>query len=356
MKKILVVEDTEAIREEITDILKMEGFEVIEAINGLEGLNKVRTENPDIIISDILMPKLDGYQMLKELRKHSLTDSIPLIFLSAKAEKKDIREGMNLGAEDYLVKPLSPDDLISAVQNKLKKQEVINQKINGLRKNISQSLPHELLTPLNGIFGFSSILKDIPDSYKKEDIVEMASYIYESGVRLHRVIEKFILYSSLMIEISNPDKKRRENNFSNTKDIIESKVKEIGENEDRLSDITTDLSEFKLNISNEDLTKIIEELVSNGIKFSVPGEKIKISSGKEKETFFISVRNEGIGMSQEDINKIGGFIQFERQKMEQQGMGLGLCIVKLLTAIYNGEIEIDSEPVEYFNIKLSFPY
>lgn len=355
MKKVLVVEDTDAIREEIVDILKMEGFQVIEAINGLEGLNKVRTENPDIIVSDILMPKLNGFQMLKELRKHSITDNIPLIFLSAKAEIKDIREGMNLGAEDYLVKPLSPDDLILAVQNKLKKQELINQKFDTLRKNISQSLPHELNTPLNAILGFSSLIMDSYNDYNKENIIKMTSYIYNSGVRLHKVIENFILYSSLIIEASDTDKKKREHPPIDTKHIIESKVNEIGEKENRLSDIIIDLSEFKLNISDQDLSKIIEELISNGIKFSVSGESIKISSGREMQSFFISVRNEGIGMSKENIPEIGGFMQFDRQKMEQQGLGLGLCIVKLLTSKYNGEIEIDSEPEKYFNIKLSFP-
>lgn len=355
MKKILVVEDTVSIREEIVDIFKMEGYQVIEAINGLEGLNKAIKEKPDLIVSDILMPKLNGYKMLNELHKHSITASIPLIFLTAKAENMDIRKGMNLGADDYLIKPLNPNDLILTVQKKLKKQEIINSKFNDLRNNIYQSLPHELNTPLNSILGFSSLIKESPHDYNKESIIEMVSYIYDSGVRLNKIIKNILLYSNLRIKASDLSNKKRKNSFIDTKDIIESKVKEIGENENRLSDIIIDLSEFKLNISSEHLLKIIEELINNGIKFSVAGDIIKISSGKEMQYFFISVRNEGVGLSHENIVKIDGFMQFDRQKMEQQGLGLGLSIVKLLTSIYNGEIEIDSRSSEYFNIKISFP-
>lgn len=353
MKKVLVVEDTAVLREEIVDILNMEGYQTIEAENGLEGLNMVKTGKPDIIVSDILMPKLNGFQMLKELQKDSLIDNIPFIFLSAKSDRIDIREGMNLGAEDYLVKPLSPNELIVTIKNKLNKQDRINQKCCELRKNISQSIPHELRTPLNGILGLSSLLKD-PKDYNYDEITKMASYIYESGERLHNLIENFILYSSLTVQESNSEKKDLQQSPIYTKDIIESKIKEIGEKEDRLSNITIDLTEFKLKINKKDLSKIIEELVSNAIKFSVPGDRIKVSSRIIMQNFIISVRNEGIGISQENITKINGFMQFDRQQREQQGIGLGLSIVKLLTSLYNGDFKIDSNPGEYFKIELSF--
>jgi two-component system sensor histidine kinase/response regulator len=354
MKKILVIEDMAAIREEIADILKMEGFQVFEAADGLEGLNKAKTIIPDIIVSDILMPKLNGYQMLRELQKQYITENIPLIFLSAKAEKSDIRKGMNLGADDYLTKPLSPDDLIKAINNKLTKQELFNKKIDELRINISRSFPHELRTPLHGILGFSSILKDISGTPDKDYVVKMASNIYESGKRLHHIVQNYILFSGLLVEVYDPAKKERNEPPINTKDIIEQIVKKTGEKENRFSDIIMNLSEFKLGINGNDLLKIIEELVSNGIKFSTPGEKIEISTGRENQFYFISVRNEGTGMSEESIAKIGGFMQFDRHLMEQQGLGLGLCIVKLLTLVYKGEIEIDSKPGEYFFIKLRF--
>ena len=127
MRKILVVEDTLAIRDEVCDILKMEGYAVFQAENGKIGVEVALKEQPDLIISDILMPELDGFEMFKTLQKHKKTASIPLIFLSAKGEKENIRNGMNLGAEDYLTKPINVNDLVNAVQNKIKKKLSIDQ-------------------------------------------------------------------------------------------------------------------------------------------------------------------------------------------------------------------------------------
>ena len=121
MFKILIVEDTLTIREEIHDILVMEGYIVFEAENGGIGFEIALKERPDLIISDILMPKLNGFEMYKKLQNNKTTKLIPLIFLSAKAEKSDIRAGMNLGAEDYLTKPIDVEDLLNTVKIRIDK-------------------------------------------------------------------------------------------------------------------------------------------------------------------------------------------------------------------------------------------
>ena len=160
MKTILVVEDNKEIRDEICDIFKMENYNVLEASDGLEGYTTALSEMPDIIISDILMPVLDGYKMYEELKNNSLTDKIPIIFLSALASNNDIRKGMNIGADDYLTKPIIPDDLILATTNKLEKYAKFDEKVEELKMDISNALHHELRTPLNGLIGFSDYLKE----------------------------------------------------------------------------------------------------------------------------------------------------------------------------------------------------
>jgi len=119
MKNILVVEDTEAIREELCDILRMEGFSVIEADNGIAALDIAKKEKLNLIISDVLMPGLDGFELYKELEKNNLTKEIPFIFLSAKANKDAIVKGLRMGAKDYIIKPVSPDELLFAVNDKI---------------------------------------------------------------------------------------------------------------------------------------------------------------------------------------------------------------------------------------------
>ena len=134
MFKILVVEDTLTIREEVCDILLLEGYQVCQAENGQTGFNSALKELPDLIISDILMPKLNGFEMFEKLLKHKKTKDIPLIFLSAKGEKADVRTGMNAGAEDYLVKPVNTSELITVVKKKLAKHQLIKENLEKLVK------------------------------------------------------------------------------------------------------------------------------------------------------------------------------------------------------------------------------
>ncbi len=122
MTKILVIEDEESIRYDILEILEIEAFETDSAVNGLEGVQKAIQYQPDIIICDITMPVLDGYGALEQIRQNPITALIPFIFLSAKAERVSQRRGMNLGADDYLAKPISRVDLLEAIATRLRKK------------------------------------------------------------------------------------------------------------------------------------------------------------------------------------------------------------------------------------------
>ncbi len=123
MKKILVIEDTPEIRENLAEILELDGYQVFEAENGKVGVQLAQQEMPDLIICDVMMPELDGFGVLKILDKKPETATIPFIFLTAKADKADIRKGMNLGADDYITKPFDDVELMEAIEMRLKKSE-----------------------------------------------------------------------------------------------------------------------------------------------------------------------------------------------------------------------------------------
>ncbi|MCJ8163246.1 response regulator [Pontibacter sp. E15-1] len=132
MKKILLIEDQFEIRENIAEILALASYEVLEAENGKAGVELAKRELPDLIICDIMMPQLDGYGVLRMLSGNTATASIPFIFLTAKSEKEDFRKGMNLGADDYLIKPFDDLELLDAVEMRLKKSETLKS---GFQKN-----------------------------------------------------------------------------------------------------------------------------------------------------------------------------------------------------------------------------
>src|SRR4028119_2285091 len=128
MNKILVIEDEEFVRENILELLDAEGFEVIGAENGRVGVDLARQEMPDLILCDVMMPGLDGLGVLTALRQDSTLAAVPFIFLTAKAAKADLRQGMELGADDYLTKPFTRAELLGAIIGRLKKQAAVQER------------------------------------------------------------------------------------------------------------------------------------------------------------------------------------------------------------------------------------
>jgi DNA-binding NarL/FixJ family response regulator len=123
MKKILVIEDEPEMRRNITALLRYNDYQPIAAENGFDGVEAARREKPDLILCDVMMPKMDGYGVLQAMQKDAALASVPFIFLTAKGEKDDLRDGMNLGADDYLTKPVANADLIQAIETRLRRSE-----------------------------------------------------------------------------------------------------------------------------------------------------------------------------------------------------------------------------------------
>jgi two-component system, sensor histidine kinase and response regulator len=138
-KKILVIEDDKLSRKNLLKILKAEAFEAIGAESGKIGIQIAIEQEPDIIICDIMMPDIDGYEVFKILRQEPSTILIPFIFLTAKTERADVRQGMNLGADDYLTKPFEVDELLKAIATRCKKQEVLRQQVQLLLEELQES-------------------------------------------------------------------------------------------------------------------------------------------------------------------------------------------------------------------------
>ena len=127
-KKVLLIEDDMTVRENTAEILELSNYNVKTASDGLKGVEAALDFKPDIIVCDVMMPELDGYGVLKKLSENEETQFIPFIFLSAKTDHKDIRKGMDLGADDYLTKPFEEDELISAIESRLAKTAIIKQR------------------------------------------------------------------------------------------------------------------------------------------------------------------------------------------------------------------------------------
>ena len=209
MSKILVIDDEPWLREMIRLALEQQEFEVIEATNSADGATQAREHLPDLILCDVNMDKAGaGYTTLAKLRGDAATAAIPFILMTGMADSAGMRHGMELGADDYLPKPFKVDELYATVNARLNKAKTIRdeaeKKLSLLRSQISLMMPHEMRTPLNGIISNAEMLADAADTLDPQTIAEMSREICQSGQRLERLIENFLIYAQLELVASDP--------------------------------------------------------------------------------------------------------------------------------------------------------
>ncbi|APW44231.1 protein kinase domain-containing protein [Rhodoferax saidenbachensis] len=205
--KILVVEDEASIRDNLALLLRMEGFELVEAANGVMGLALARQEMPDLILSDVMMPELDGYGFLEALRADPQTAAIPFIFLTARSERADRRRGMNLGADDYLGKPFTRDEVLEAVQARIKRVQTL-EKTNP--KPIAGSATAAGATPIKGYKVLRRLgaggMSEVFLAVREADGLEVALKLLDT--RQHQdpsLLQRFIQEYALLEQINHPN-------------------------------------------------------------------------------------------------------------------------------------------------------
>jgi len=358
MFKILIVEDTLTIREEIHDILVMEGYTVFEAENGSIGFEIALKKHPDLIISDILMPKLNGFEMYKKLQNNKTTKLIPLIFLSAKAEKSDIRAGMNLGAEDYLTKPIDVEDLLNTVKIKIDKKLLLAQEtidktttISAILQqqkkeldNYAQLISHELKTPLRNI---SDILIWI-----REELAHPISS--ENSINSIELLEKKVERMELLLTKLEQYKNIRSSSFKKNKINLNTIAKKVIAKLQVPSHIKIEIKNKLPTLFADEimLEKVFEILIQNALDH-IDKKKglILLACETTEEDYLFSIKDNGIGIKTKYHEKI--FEMFQTID-SNNSTGIGLSIVKKIISYYNGEVKVESktnkETIFYFSL------
>jgi len=361
MAKVLVVDDEPSIREFIVVTLRNHGFQTLSAMNGAEGLKLAKAQYPDLILCDVRMDLMGGYEMLSLIREDPLTQSIPFILITAMQGRTGMRQGMELGADDYITKPFTAPELLAAVNGRLQKYYTVleraEQRLTELRSQLSTSLPHELRTPLNGIMGYADIMRKQFAELEPLEVAQMSERIYKNATRLHRLIENFLIYAQL--EILQTDREKiiglTRHRVEDVAKVIDTIARKKTYEAARSNDLDLRLTNANLAISADYFAKIFEELFDNALHFSKKGTPIRVHSKTNGTNFVIAVSDEGRGMNPEQIRDIGAYRQFDRKIYEQQGSGLGLVVSKSLVEVHGGTFLIESEYGKYTTITVTFP-
>ncbi len=335
--EIIIIEDDRSIRENLQEILEIYQYTVRAYTDGLQGLKGIQEHLPDLVICDIMTPNMDGFELLRTLKSKGETANIPFIFLTAKIERADQRKGMEMGADDYIVKPFTSEEILNAIDIRLQRLKYTETKIQNELDNkldvFTKINSHEYNTPLNGIIGLSETLQNSLENLSQAEIKEIAMAIKSSAKRLHRTYKNFILYFQL--QRGRKNKQKTSINANWLKQYVQNTLTEKAIKFNRLNDIKFSFNiqqDFETKLAADDLTYIIEELIWNALKFSAIKTEVNAHFSCDEHGFLIVISNH---TNDEDdfFEKSEPFKQFHREVKEQQGSGLGLYLSKKMAEI-----------------------
>ncbi len=351
MTSILIIDDNKHIRTQINLVLKLEGYKTFMASNGLEGVQMAHDAHPSLVICDIMMPEMDGYGVLSTLRNDPKTADIPFLFLSAKAEKHDIRQGMNLGADDYLWKPFSTEDLIKAIQARLDRHEmtrrVMSEKLSPLanvsltRDKFLALMTHDLKSAFTGVIGLAELMSAKYTDMSPEEFDETLQLMNETVQSTYGLLDSFLEWSRLQIGGMSATPR----NFDvqpNTQRVIS--LLSANSSHKKITLVNAVPEETKI-FADERMTEaILRNLLYNAVKFTPLGGKVTVSSNDEGEMVRISVEDTGIGISEEDIVRL---LEPENEfttlgTFGEKGTGLGVLFCRELAEKNRGDLRVES--------------
>ena len=358
---ILVVDDDLNNFTVIKILLSNHDYKLNYVSNGQEVLSSMDLYQPDLILLDVMMPIMNGIEVCRQLKSTPEWAHIPIIMVTALTSKNDLAQCLEAGATDFISKPLDRTELNARVRSMLQiKQQydrikslsemqehtidLLQCNINDLCGNLSSTLPIEINTPLSGVLGALTILIDDHANMSKSEISDWLITAQTSVARLEKLTKKFMRFARLEIAANNPKKKPPiPSELPIPTAVLASiAIKSKSEIFNRKDDLIMELEDIESDIEERDFLTIIDELLDNAFKFSKSGTPVKVTTESENGMFNLSVLDHGRGMTEEQIAKIGAFYQFERKQYGQEGLGLGLKIVKRIVEMNAGHFSVSS--------------
>ncbi len=358
---ILIVDDIPQNLQVLGAILFQEGYELAFAENGVNALISLEELTPDLILLDVMMPDLDGFEVCKKIKSDDRIKDIPIIFITAKTEPESIVKGFELGAVDYISKPFNSKELSIRIKNHLElkksreKMMDINKKLQKLLEDKNEYLgiaAHDMKNPLNSIIGFTSLTIEKISLCKPDCSIDPAKLVRDLSTVKDMASFMFRTINQLLnVETLESGLLKLKLAKSNISQIVETTIQQniILANAKHISIFVNDFSQYFGIIDEDRFREIIQNLISNAIKYS-PYEKnifVSLNCFKTDNGSFLkfSVKDEGPGLTDDDKEKVFGKFQKLSAKPTagEQSSGLGLSIVKRVTEMLNGKAYVISE-------------
>lgn len=356
MKKILVIEDEAILREEVVEWLRLEGYEAVGAQDGIAGVEYAINNLPDLIVCDITMPRLDGYGVLLRINAHPATVGTPFIFMTARAAHEDMRRGMDLGADDYITKPFSHTELLTAIFTRFEKQSIREQSYQEEIESLQEALAveheqrllktklvamisHDFRNPLANILSTAGLLREYSEQLDEESRRTYFGNIEASVIQLQQMMDDMLVVAQM--ETDNYEFKPIPLN-------IHQFIGQIVEEFRAIHNYSRTIN-FDSNVDGDYMAdkrlvrQFTANLISNALKYSERDSEVNILLIEQNDHVVLQVEDHGIGIKEADL--IGLFNEFQRGSNvgSISGTGLGLAIVKQAVDLHGGSVQLESE-------------
>lgn len=343
---ILIVDDIEANVQLLATMLSSNGFDIGVAYSGIEALDSVSAYKPDLILLDIMMPEMDGFEVARTLKSNNLTKEIPIIFLTSKADINDITKGFEFGANDYITKPFQSKELLARVHTHLKLKFLMEELVlmNNIRNKFFSIISHDLKNPFSGIIGLAELLAQDAHKLSVEEVKHTGEVLHKSAKVLYELLENLLEWSRSQLGTI-----EFQQHPLDLKEYIEKAIS-IYQLKADLKGITIRSfinTEEKIFADNYMFNTILRNLIGNAIKFTHSNGIILVGATTCEDSSFVRifVRDSGIGIPKENLSKVFNLdTKYVRMGTNNEiGTGLGLILTKELIEKHNGTIWVESE-------------
>jgi two-component system sensor histidine kinase/response regulator len=356
MNTILLIDDDDVLRGNYKDALETNGYRVIEASSGNDGFDLARKYLPDLILTDIAMPNGDGESVLRKIRQEPTLSRKQVVLITGDLNNATPRKGMEAGADDFLLKPVSMDTLIKCVRARLLRAaihwRVEDSMLAQLRFSLNSTLPHEFFAPLAGIIGLSEMLCSESEMASAQVTRELGREIRSSALRLHRTVKNHLLLLEL---------KDKEEDFksvlipsllpASVRENIHAAVGEVLVYAKRQGDLKVVVEDCSIHVDPADLRVIVSELTDNACEFSPHGAAVTVNMDSDG---VLTITDAGREMTLEEIAQLTDPQSFDSHKLEEQTIGIGLFLVQKLVDRCGGKFSIESSPPEGTRMQVAF--
>ncbi len=388
--EVLIVDDIPDNLQLLSNVLYQKDIGISIATSGKQAIDIVNHKIFDLILLDIFMPEMDGYEVCKILKSRDTTKNIPIIFLTARTDSESITKGFEVGGQDYITKPFNPEELLArvkthlelkdkkdrletmnvALEEKVKERTAQLEYANIQLENANQSLVeanqklatldkakndflllinHELRTPLHGITGFTRILEESLQATEYEEFIKSVN---ESVSRLVKLSESALLITSLRAE-------SYQKNMETIviKDLINNAIKHLSPKlQEKQININTSIPDenSKTTIDKHLIINCLTIVIENAIQHSPPQSTIEIKTKEKDKQITIEVLDNGPGFSPEALSQLFEFFTSESLDAHSDGFGLGLASAKLIMDTLSGSIEVKNRSEGGAFVKLTF--